>query len=462
MKSLRQQLTVALSAACAALLLAFTAIIFFATKHVMVRQFDATLSAKAQALIAAAEVDGKKFEFDFTVQDFAGFGSGVGGDYFEVRREDRSLVAVSPSLGLKSLPTCDVPTTDKKSIVATTLLDGRPARMIIMRFDPSDDKKQRFPNLHLIVASQSKDLQRHLHILALVLLVCALLALLATVPLVRWVLVRGLRPLDRMSKEVESIEATELTRTISTEGLVGELQPIAQRLNDLFARLDQSFAREKRFSSQAAHELRTPLAELKTMAELGERWPEEATPERCREMLQIIAELESIMEKLALLARSDEGCLPLHQETIDLETFHQTIVARSQALISERSLLIELVKPLHPTWKIDRFLLTSLYQNLFDNAITYAPSGSLIQCRLDRGTIAIKNAAPELNQQDLAVMFDRFWQKNHARNDSQHSGLGLSIVASCAKLVDASIHTTLTEGQFCIEIRWSDSSSQTI
>jgi signal transduction histidine kinase len=453
MKSLRKQLTWTLSLASAGLLLTFTSIIFLATRHVMVSQFDATLSAKAQALVAAAEVDGKKFEFDFTVQDFAGFGSGVGGDYFEVRREDRRIVAVSPSLGQNALPPCAIPVGNEKKIIATTLGNGKPARMIVKRFDPSDDKKLRFPNLHIIVASQSTELQRHLQTLAIVLLICALLALLATAPLVRLAISRGLRPLDQLCQDVGNIDPHELKRTLSTDGMVRELKPIADRLNQLLARLDSSFEREKRFSSQAAHELRTPLAELKTMAEMGERWADEATPERCREMLVVIEELEAILSKLALLARGDEGQLSRRPEVIDLTIFHLGLASRYEALIVQKNLQIHsLIEP-ETSWDIDRFLLTSIYQNLLENAITYAPAGSLITTELCEGSIRISNPAPDLQAADLDHMFERFWQKNSAHNDYQHSGLGLSIVQTCARLIPAEVETSLEQGILTISIR---------
>lgn len=452
MKSLRKQLTWTLSIASAGLLLTFTLIIFLATRHVMVSQFDATLSAKAQALVAAAEVDGKKFEFDFTVQDFAGFGSGVGGDYFEVRREDRSIVAVSPSLGKNALPTCPVPIGNEKKIISTTLGNGKPARMIVKRFDPSDDKKLRFPNLHIIVASQSTELQRHVQTLALVLLICALLALLATAPLVRVAIRSGLRPLDQLSQDVGNIDPQQLKRTLSTDGMVRELKPIAERLNELLGRLDSSMEREKRFSSQAAHELRTPLAELKTMAEMGERWADEATPERCREMLIVINELEAILSKLALLARGDEGQLSQQHESIDLTSFHHNLASRYDSLITQKNLHLDCFIQTESTWHIDRFVLTSIYQNLLENAITYAPTESLITIELREGYIRISNSAPDLGQADLDHMFERFWQKNMARNDYQHSGLGLSIVQTCARLIPAQIETSLNQGILSITL----------
>lgn len=452
MKSLRKQLTLTLSAASAGLLLAFASIIFLASRHVMVAQFDDTLYAKANALIAAADVEGKKFEFDLSVEDFAGFGNLGGDDYFEVKQEDGNIVAASPSLGSNVLPIFALADDEQKLISAATLGNGKSARVLVMRFDPGGDKKRRYPNLQLIVASQSHELLGHLRSLALVLLICALLALLATAPLVRMLINRGLRPLEQLTKEVGNINPNELKLIIPTEGMVEELKPIGVRLNQLLARLDQSFEREKRFSSQAAHELRTPLAELKTMAEMGERWADQASPESCREMLVIIAELELILDKLALIARGDEKSIALHAEPINLATFHAALLSRYQQNIIEKNLLVHAEVDAQP-WNIDRFLLTSMYQNLLDNAVSHAPPHSSIEIELRPGMIRVKNQAPELSPQDLTIMSERFWQKNPARNDSQHSGLGLSIVQTCAKLAGTSVHMTLESGALTMIIR---------
>jgi two-component system sensor histidine kinase QseC len=96
--SIRRQLTVTLCLAAALLLPLGGLCVYLLVKQVLLSQFDATLAAKAQALIAAAEVDDKEFEFDLDVQRFAGFGSFYDGDFFEVRRSDGEVVARSPSL----------------------------------------------------------------------------------------------------------------------------------------------------------------------------------------------------------------------------------------------------------------------------------------------------------------------------------------------------------------------------
>jgi signal transduction histidine kinase len=452
-KSIRTTLTLTLWAATGLLLLFAAAFIFLATRQILFSQFDETLTAKTQALIAAAEVDGKELEFDFTVEDFAGFGPNAGGDYFEVRRSDGSLVIASPSLGTSSLPTFPIPTAEDPEILSANLSDGRPARFLIRPFLPYDDKKARFTDLHIIVASQSMEINRSLTALGIVLLITFLGATALTIPVVRIALTRGLRPLDQLGREVQQIRTDLLEKRITETGLPAELSTVASRINALLARIESSFERERRFSSHAAHELRTPLAELKTIAEMGAQWPDQANPERCSEMLTVISELEALLEKLSLLSRADAGRLPLQPTTIHPATLLTTITDRFQPAAATRNLTLT-THP-HPTpLHTDPVILTTLLNNLVGNATTYAPPGSTISIHLSPAELLVENPAPNLSPADVPHLFERFWRKDPGRSGYGHSGLGLSIVQSCATVIGATCTAALVGETLQIRIRF--------
>lgn len=458
MKSLRHQLTVALGLSTAALLVIGGLAIFFVTRGVLDDQFDDTLVAKATALITATEIDDGIFEIDLTVQDFAGFGEG-GEDYFEIRREDQSVLADSPSLRIAVpglLPRLAMPRGQDVEIVSGFLADGRPARFYIQRFVPKDDFEREHQDLHLIAASPTRDLRYSLGVLASVIAGVGLLLLALIVPVLRQVLGRGLRPLDELSRQVRAISPGRLDQRLDLDGQPEELVPLGSALNAWLGRIEASFERERRFSSHAAHELRTPLAELRAMAELGATWPEEAGPERCAEILKVADELQSLLDKLSLLARADAGSQPVERVGIDLESTLAAMEARFAAAAAKRKLrFIRHVTP--GPFRADPVLWNAILQNLIGNAVAHAPAGSEVRIVADPARLEISNPAPGLVREDLDRLFERFWRKEQRHRGEDHSGLGLSIVRACVLLLGGAVEPSLDEaGIFKVAIHWQD------
>jgi len=448
MISIRWRLTILLCLAMGALLIATGVGVFMGMRHMLREQFDATLTAKATALITASEIDGGDFEIDLTVQDFAGFGTD-GGDYFEIRRMDGRLVLSSPSLsagkpdspgiGYKKKPDDDSPRIKKGK-----LGDGRLARFYVQRFYPKDDKKGRFQDLYLVVASPTWNMQLQLALLATVLGIAGGAALLLMVPVIRLGLGRGLKPLDRLASDVSGIRPENLHQRLATDKLPAELVPVAASLNDWLGRLEASFDRERRFSSHAAHELRTPLAELKSMAELGAMWPEEATTGRYAEMVVVANELEALLEKLSLLARADAGRQPVQRETVDLAATIGTAISRVEARADERRITFD-TRISGETIQTDPVLWGTILQNLLGNAVSHAPEGSEIVIEASPDRLAVSNPAPDLSREDLDRLFERFWRKDESHSGYGHSGLGMSIVKACAGLLGVECKATLSE-----------------
>jgi signal transduction histidine kinase len=336
-------------------------------------------------------------------------------------------------------------------IKSAHLANGRPARLLVRRFLPSDDKKSRFKDLYIIVASESTDLNQNLGVLGMVLLIISAATVAATGPIVRLVLGRGLQPLDQLGREVREIDPSMLDRRITEDGLPAELTSVASRINDLLSRIGESFDRERRFSSHAAHELRTPLAELKTLAEMGARWPDQANPARCGEMLAVIGELEILLDRLSLLARADAGRLVIQSEPINAAALLGAAIGRFQTVAAARNL--RLVSDAgHQIFYSDPVLLATILNNLLGNATAYAPVGSTIRVRVDQDGLFIENPAPDLTEFDIPLLFERFWRKDSSHSGDVHSGLGLSIVQACAKVLGGTCVADLGDDG-CLRVR---------
>ncbi|HEY1084013.1 MAG TPA: ATP-binding protein [Prosthecobacter sp.] len=458
MSSIRRQLTATLCLAAAILLPAGGLAVYWTAENLLTDQFDTTLTAKAQALITAAEIDDDEFEIDFDVQAFAGFGQQSSEDYYQVRFANGESLQRSPSLQLSDLPAQPAALLSRGPHFADiTLPDGRPGRAMWQTFVPADDDKKAYGTLTLAAASESVSLNHTLGILAGVLLVTGGVGLVATLLLLRLTLRHGLRPLDALATRVQDLRPDKPDQRIETSHLPGELQTVADKINDLLSRVQASLARERRFSSHAAHEMRTPLAELKAMTELMVQWPEESTPERWKETLTIVDEMEALLGKLSLLSRADSGGQSVIHEPVDLQQTVDACVERFQPAAEARGIHIEpSVHPGGQAFKTDPVLLQTVLNNLLGNAVSHAPTGARIHVEAAPGYLSVTNPAPELAQEDVGFLFDRFWRKNTGRQNGEHSGLGLSIVAACSSLMGARCEASLSPAKALkLEVKWS-------
>lgn len=453
MNSIRCQLTTRLCLLAALLLPCGVLSVYLVAKQLLVSQFDAVLAAKAQALASVAEIDDDEFEIDLDVQEFAGFGTALAGDFFEVRHADGRVIARSPSLQNQPYSFSMVPAQGEWR-GAVLLPEGNPGRALAFPFVPGNDRLGGFTDLQMVVASDSAALLQTLRTLLVVLLVTGGAGLVAAIIFIGVGLDRGLRPLDALAANVHDLKVDEPGLRLKTERLPKELRGIGEKLNLLLERVEASIGRERRFSSHAAHELRTPLAELKIMAEMVGKWPDEATPERSQEMLEVIGELEELLDKLSLLARVDAGSCPVQVETVDLSASIQRAIERGSAASASRGLQIRTrIEP--GPFRTDPVLWQTILGNLLGNAAAHAPANSTVHVQASPRSLTVTNAAPDLKPADLDCIFERFWRKNTARDGRSHSGLGLAIVQSSAQLLAGTCRATLVNGDLQMRIDWN-------
>ncbi len=443
MRSIRRRLAVQLSIAIAVLFLAAGTAVSLFMKEALYDRLDAGLTARARALEDATEVDDDEFELDSSTLDPAG--SGPGRDFHQIRR----ISGGPPLVGsdARTLPgSLPIPPEDGTPLMADSTLDGKPARFFLKRFRPENDGDRLFQDLYVVTGAPLGELQDQLGLLHTIILAAGAAAILATVFIVGSGVTRGLSPLGRLSEDLRGIRADQLDQRLETSHLPAELMPVGESLNAWLQRLEESFDRERRFSSHAAHELRTPLAELRAMAELGAMFPEEATQEKFREMLAVSEELSVLLERLSLLARAEAGRQPASRAPVDLEAAVATALGRLSAKAEERGIRFD--KTIDPApFESDPVLWGTLLQNLAGNAVSHAPAGSLVTITAGPGTITVTNPAPDLSREDLDRMFEKFWRKDAAHTGSEHSGLGLSIVQAIARMLGGGCSATISPDQ---------------
>lgn len=448
MNSIRRQLTRRLLVTVLGLLGLALAALLAAAGYAVVHQFDLALRAKALVIstVTTAASDGA-VRVAFTDRFLHDFDDKQPHDFFQLRRADGTTVARSESLGAADLPARPGGTPDRPRFWFCSLPDGEPGRALGFVFRPKVATGVTAPELTLVVVSDREELDDALLFLLLLAAGSAVLLTLATLALVPRVLRRGLAPLDALGERAAGIDAESLATRFPETELPAELRPIAGRLNALLARLEQSFERERRFSADFAHELRTPLAELTSLAENALKWPEARDPATDAENLAIARQMGSLVTRMLALARGEHGQLAARFEPLDLAPLMAEAWRPYAARAVERGIAVEFTLAPAVRATADRVLLRSVLGNLFDNAVEYSPAGGTITVILAATVggveIVVANPAGALEPAEVPRLFDRFWRKEAARSGGHHAGLGLPLARSFATAMDWSLVATL-------------------
>jgi len=478
-KSIRRIVEVRLLAWLAALVVGVGCALFAVLARVLEAQFDATLEGKARQLAfqIKQEPDGT-IEAEFAPAPTAEFEAGhPDPEYFQVWAQDGTTMARSPSLG-----GADLPRPAAAAAPGTTFLDmglpgGRGGRMIALGFvpaveaaDPGQPQPARPPPapVLLAVARDRRSLDVASAGVAAALGGMGLLLGLGVVAAVRRVLGRGLQPLARVAEQAAAIDAGTLDARFPENGMPEDVRVISWRLNELLDRLQATFQRERRFTSDVAHELRTPISELRTAAEVALRYPDEGV--RCghdyREILDIATRMERIVANLLALALAEAGHQEVVAEPVDLAVAVSEAWRPFAAEARRRGLRATFeTAPL--VARGDPALLASILRNLFSNAVAYTPAGGEIVCTAGReggrARVAVTNTTDKLEPADVSHVFEPFWRKDGARGDREHAGLGLALVAAFARLLDIAVDARLSApGRFTMTLSFSPDSPDQI
>lgn len=274
---------------------------------------------------------------------------------------------------------------------------------------------------------------------------CILLGILIVVLLTPWLIRQGLQPLSRLAEAVQSIGPESPDRRLDTHS-ASELKPLIMRFNEVLARMEEGLMRERQFASGVAHELRTPLAELRTMIEVELRYPSG------RDLRAFLAELgtvgnemERLVTALLLLTRIEAGIEAVQYQRVDVGALTGKLLDRYRDDIDKRRLALTIQTQGTLQWEADPALLEVTLGNLLANAVAYAPLGSRLLLGYQSSTWWLSNDAPELNDADLDFMHRRFWRKG--RDAGVHTGLGVALVAASASAQSMHLGLSLKDGQ---------------
>jgi signal transduction histidine kinase len=264
--------------------------------------------------------------------------------------------------------------------------------------------------------------------------------LVAIFAFVLWLVVgRTMTSVEAIRRRAEMITGQRLNQRVPEPPTRDEIYRLARTLNDMLARLEASAKQQERFVADAAHELRTPLATLRTRLETALlRGDDEGGPQLLEELWGETVRLGSLVDHLLLLARSDAGTLRAHARPVDLDDVLQDVLSSTQA--GGVALRTQDVEPVQVSG--DAALLEQVLRNLVENAVRHADTTVDVSLSSDGGTavLTVDDDGPGIPESERAEVFQRFVRLDHARARKQGGvGLGLAIVAEIVRVHSGSV-----------------------
>ena len=255
-----------------------------------------------------------------------------------------------------------------------------------------------------------------------------------------WLSRRALEPVDQIIQDSRSIGHSNLSRRLMVPQTGDELQRLSETLNEMIDRLDAAFERVTRFTADASHELRSPVAFIRTTAEFALLQPRDAAVYRSA-MADMHGEAErmtELIEDLLTLARADSGASEFSMSSLDLRDPLQQACAQAAACASCKGIRFaaqvpDRAIPVHG----DFAALRRLFLIIIDNAIKYTPAAGRVDIQLSAmdaaAVVKVRDSGIGIAEDELSRIFERFYRSDKARQrESGGSGLGLSIARCIA------------------------------
>lgn len=257
---------------------------------------------------------------------------------------------------------------------------------------------------------------------------------------------RALSPIDKITRLARRISAEDLSQRLDLRLPDDEVGRLARIFDEMIARLDDAFRRQRQFTADASHELRTPLTAIKGQVEVTLSRPRDLGA--YREVLEVVNEevdrLIRMVGSLLTLARADAGQTPLSRDAVDVSQLVSGAAEQVGPVAGQKGIALAVVQGPPLTLCADEDLLLQLLLNLLDNAIKCTPEGGRVAVgwRVDGrwAEVWVRDTGTGITSEHLPRIFDRFYRVDKARSRSQGStGLGLSICRWIAEAHGGSI-----------------------
>lgn len=452
MTSIQARLTFRLLVCVLTISMAGSLAVYLIFRSSMIRQFDDGLRTEANSIATLFVRDGDgHYEFRNLPDIQTMFRHGNDADIYCIRRMDGTIVVKSASLGKRPCPEVTRPASFEG--FSRVNMEGRHHhdgawRAIFLTFIPSSEVGIAKDRFQIVLAAEQEEISHLLERLLWALSLVAGFGGIATVFLVIWTVRKDLSPLRALAEQAGAINSDNLQQRFALSGAPRELDPIHRALNGLLDRMEKALKREQRFNADVAHELRTPVAELRSLSEvaLSGHESEETLLEALRDARDIGVQLDNTISALLALRR----CEPRALISVDVVPVLQEAWHRVETVAAERGLAMTWQIPDQALASSDRVMLLAVVQNLFENAATYTGPGGEIACAVRQAAgetvVSIRNRPHGLSWEDITHLFEPFWRKEAARTDGAHVGLGLALAEAYCRACGATLKATLDDG----------------
>lgn len=444
--SIRWKLTAWYGAVLALVLTAFSAAVYFTMRHQLLQRIDQGLSEELADVLSevrrARDEPGLKEWLERRFAQHAGFD-------FQITRPSGQRFFVNERLGKASFPIPEDPAAASPAFRDVALASGGRWRVVsVAAQGPSDP-------LTIQVARSLEAFDHESRELLLTFLLVGPLTLLVAVGGGYFLARRALAPVEQITRAAHQITADRLHQRIAVPNADDELGALAETLNRMIGRLEKSFAEMQRFTADAAHELRTPLAVIRNEAEVALRVPR--TPAEYSRALENLLEeanrLGTVADQLLFLCRQDAGLLPPTLEDVDTRKLIQEVVGNMQLVAQERGVTLVLDDFTPCTLVSDSRQLRRVLYNLLDNAIKYTPPAGQVRVTSVADeyklVVTVADNGVGVAAEHLPHLFERFYRADPARErDGSGAGLGLAICRSIVQTLGGRIifESTVSQG----------------
>jgi len=250
-----------------------------------------------------------------------------------------------------------------------------------------------------------------------------------------------LKPMNTMIKTAKDIVITDLDKRIQSGNHGDEFEELAKTFNNMLSRLQSSFNQVKRFSSNASHQLKTPLTAIRVQSDVALKT--DRSVDEYKDVLKSINNeilyLQKMIGNLLLLTQMDDEIIKGNFKDVDIDTILINTIEEFIIIASKKHIELDIKDIKGTKIKAEKTLIGILCSNIIDNAIKYTPKNKKVSIELKENTITIEDEGIGIEDKNLEVIFDRFFRVNLGSLNVKGNGLGLSIVKTIADLHDAKI-----------------------